>query len=119
MNLTSVNQQLTNNVSDISISKSDIKAVKDRIKQLRANSAGTTTSSKRNDDTVQISSSGADLSRAASTSSASSSSMVPTTDVRSEEKSISSGGIDSVMAKYKEAQNFMEHIESSLVNSTA
>ncbi len=45
--------------------------------------------------------------------------MVPATDVRSEEKRISSGGIDSVMARYKEAQNFLEHIESESFNSIA
>jgi hypothetical protein len=117
MNLTSVNQQLTRNVSDISISTSDIKAVKDRIKQMRANGASTTTQSKRKNDSVQISSTGADLSRASSTSSGSES-MVPATDVRSEEKRISSGGIDSVMARYKEAQDFLEHIESESFNST-
>jgi hypothetical protein len=117
MNLTRVNQQLTRNVSDISISTSDIKAVKDRIKQLRANGASASTQSKTKSDTVQISTTGAELSRASSPYSGSEST-VPTTDVRSEERRISSGEIESVMARYKDAQNFMEHIETDSINST-
>ena len=118
MNLTSVTQQLTSSVSENSVSTTDLKAIKDRIKQLRANGSGTTTQSKSETDTVQISSTGTDLSRASSASSGSES-MVATTDTRSEERKISSGGIDNVMSRYKEAQNFMAQIEHESINSTA
>jgi hypothetical protein len=116
MNLTSVNQQLTSSVTENSVSTNDLKAIKDRIKQLRANAPSTTTQSKSESDTVQISSTGSDLSSVKSASS--SESMVATTDVRSEEKRVSSGGIDNVMARYKEAQSFMEQIEHETINST-
>ncbi len=116
MNLTSVNQQLTSSVSENSVSTTDLKAIKDRIKQLRANGSGTTTQSKSESDTVQISSTGTNLSKA--TSASGSESMVATTDVRSDERRISSGGIDNVMARYKEAQDFMAQIEHESINST-
>jgi hypothetical protein len=45
--------------------------------------------------------------------------MNPATDVRSEERRVSSGGIESVMARYKDAQNFMAQIDSGSINSTA
>jgi hypothetical protein len=117
MNLTNVSQQLTSSVSEKAVSTTDLKAVKDRMKQLRANGASISTQSKTKSDTVQISTTGAELSRASSPYSGSEST-VPTTDVRSKERRISSGGIESVMARYKDAQNFMEHIETDSINST-
>jgi hypothetical protein len=66
----------------------------------------------------QISKTGAALASASSTT-IGTNSIVPSTDQRAGEKKISAGGIESVMARYKEAQNFMAQIESESINSTA
>ena len=118
MNVTSNSQQLISSASESAVNTTGIKAFKDRTKQLKANSAGTPTQSVRKSDNVQISKMGAELSRAASADSGISS-MAPSTAKSSEEKRISSGGIENVMARYKEAQNFMSQIEPVSIDSTA
>ena len=118
MNVTSDSQQLVRGASENAVNTTGLKSVKDRTKQQKTNSTGTTTPSARKTDTVQISKIGAELSRASSAS-IGINSMEPSTDQSSEDRRISSGGIESVMARYKEAQNFMAQIESGSINSTA
>jgi hypothetical protein len=45
--------------------------------------------------------------------------MESSTNKSAEDRRISSGGIESVMARYKEAQNFMAQISSESINSAA
>jgi hypothetical protein len=116
MKITRDSQQLIRSTSDNAVDTVGLMPVKDLIKQQKTNSAVTTTRSERKTDTVQISKMGAELSSASSTDI---DSMKPSMDKRSEVKRISSGGIESVMARYKEAQNFMAQIESESINSTA
>lgn len=118
MNVTSDSQQLIKSASESAVNTTGLKSVKDRTKQQRTNSTGTATQSERKTDTVQISKIGAELSRASSADS-SINSMESSTDKSAEDKRISSGGIESVMARYKEAQNFMAQISSESINSTA
>ncbi len=115
MNVTNDSQQLTRSTPESAVNATGLKSVNDRAKEQKINRTDTTTQSERKTDTVQISKTGAELSRVSSGTD----SMKPSTDVRSEEKKISSGGIESVMARYKEAQNFMAQIESGSLNSTA
>ncbi len=114
MNVTSANQQLTKSASENAVNTTGLKSIKDRIKEHPINRTGTTAQPGKKSDSVQISTTGAELSRASSGND----SMNPSTDVRSEERRVSSGGIESVMARYKEAQNFMSQIESESINST-
>ena len=100
MNITSVVQQLSVGTSE------------------RAASTVKSTQPKRKSDSVQISSAGAALSQATGASGGNDSVQL-STDVRSEEKRVSSGGIESVMARYKEAQNFMAQMDSGAINSAA
>jgi hypothetical protein len=100
MNITSVNQQLIVGTSE------------------RAASTVKSTQPKRKSDSVQISRAGEALSNIAS-SSGGSDSVKLSTDERSEERRVSSGGIESVMARYKDAQNFMAQMESGAINSAA
>ncbi len=90
------------------------------IRSTSANTAGTvkTAQPKKKTDSVQISKTGAELSKASSASTATST-MEASTDTRAEDKRVSAGSIESVMARYKEAQNFMAQIEFQSVNSTA
>ncbi len=118
MNITSDNQQLIRSAPENTVNTTGLKSAKDHTKPQKTNNVGTATQSERKTDTVQISKTGAELSRLSSTTSGNDS-MEPSTDMRSEEKGISSGGIESVMARYKEAQNFMAQIESGSINSTA
>ena len=115
MNITSANQQLTKSASENAVNTTGLKSIKDRTKEQKLNRTGTTTQPGRKSDSVQISKTGAELSRASSGNG----SMNPATDVRSEERRVSTGGIESVMARYKEAQNFMAQIDSGSINSTA
>ena len=100
MNVTSVNQQLI-----VGSSEKTASTVK-------------STQPKRKSDTVQISRAGEALSKATGASGGNVSVKL-STDERSEERRVSSGGIESVMARYKEAQNFMAQIESGSINSAA
>jgi len=100
MNITSVNQQLIVGTSE------------------RSASTVKSTQPKRKSDSVQISKAGEALSNIADASGGNDSVKL-STDGRSEEKRVSSGGIESVMARYKEAQNFMAEMESGLINSAA
>ncbi len=118
MNVTSDSQQLTRSTSEITFNTTGLKPVKDQTKQQKKDSVGTANQPERQPDTVQISKAGAELSRASSATSGNDS-MEPSTDMMSEEKKISSGGIESVMARYREAQNFMAQVESGSINSTA
>ncbi len=118
MNVTSDSHQLIRSASESAVNTTGLKSVKDRTKQQETNSTGTATQSVRKTDTVQISKMGAELSRASSADSGINS-MESSTDKSAEDRRISSGGIESVMARYKEAQNFMAHISSESINSTA
>ena len=118
MNAISDSQQLIRRASEQIISTTDKNAVKDLTKQLKTNNIGAITPIERKTDTVQISQPGSELSRASSSTSGNDSAE-PSTDMRSEEKRMSSGGIENVMARYKEAQNFMEQIGSGSINNTA
>ncbi len=118
MNVTSDSQQLTRSTSEIMVNSTGLKSVEDQTRQLRKDSFGTAAQSEKQPDTVQISKTGAELSRASSATSGNDS-MEPSIDMRSVEKKISSGGIESVMARYREAQNFMAQVESGSINSTA
>jgi len=118
MNITSDNQRLIRSASENNVNATGLKSVKDRTKQQKINSTGTTTQSERKTDTVQISNIGAELSRASSATTGINS-IVASVDERAEKKKISAGGIESVMARYKEAQNFMAQIASESINSTA
>lgn len=118
MNVTSDSQPLVRGASENAVNTTGLKSVKDRTKEQKINRTGTSTQSESKSDTVQISKTGTELSRASSAASGNDS-MKPSTDVRSEERRVSSGGIESVMARYKEAQNFMAQIESESINSTA
>ncbi len=118
MNVTSDSQQLIRSASENIVNTADHNTVKGLTKQQKTNNIGATTQTERKTDTVQISKAGSELSRASSATSGNDSAE-PSTDMRSEEKRISSGGIENVMAKYKEAQNFMEQIASGSINSTA
>jgi len=100
MNVTGVNQQLTVGTSQ------------------RTASTVKSAQPKRKSDSVQISRAGEALSQAAGASGGNDS-VTLSTDVRSEEKRVSSGGIESVMARYKDAQNFMAQMESGSINSAA
>ena len=100
MNVTGVNQQLTVGTSQ------------------RTASTVKSAQPKRKSDSVQISRAGEALSQAAGASGGNDS-VTLSTDVRSEEKRVSSGGIESVMARYKEAQNFMAQMETGSLNSAA
>ena len=115
MNITSANQQLTKSASENAVNTTGLKSIKDRTKEQKLNRTGTTNQPGRKSDSVQISKTGAELSRASSDNG----SMNPAIDVRSEERRVSSGGIESVMARYKDAQNFMAQIDSGSINSTA
>ncbi len=119
MNVISDSQQLIKSTPEHTVNTTDLKSVNDRTKQqIINNNVGAATQTERKTDTVQISKTGAELSRESSTTSGNDS-MELSADVRSEEKRISSGGIESVMTRYKEAQNFMAQIESGSINSTA
>lgn len=100
MNITSVNQQLIAGTSE------------------RTASTAKSTQPKRKSDSVQISRAGEALSQAKGAS-GSNVSVQLSKDARSEQKRVSSGGIESVMARYKEAQNFMAQMESGAINSAA
>jgi len=100
MNVTGVNQQLTVGTSQ------------------RTASTVKSAQPKRKSDSVQISRAGEALSQAAGASGGNDS-VTLSTDVRSEEKRVSSGGIESVMARYKDAQNFMAQMDSGSINSAA
>ena len=115
MNITNANQQLTKSASENAVNTTGLKSVKGRSKEQRLNRADTTTQPGIKSDSVQISKTGAELSKVSSGNG----SMNLSTDVRSEERRVSSGGIESVMARYKEAQNFMAQIDSGSINSTA
>lgn len=117
MNVTSDNHQLTRNASENNVNVTDFNAIKKSSKQQKTNGTAATIQSERMTDTVQISKTGAELSRA-SNATGGISSMGLSTDNRSEDKRVSAGGIESVMARYKEAQNFMAQIESGSINST-
>ncbi len=118
MNAISDNQQLIRSASEHIISTTNQNTVRDLTKQQKTNNVSAITPIERKTDTVQISQAGSELSRASSTTSGNGSAK-PSTDMRSEEKRMSSGGIEKVMAKYKEAQSFMEQIASGSINSTA
>lgn len=118
MNVTSDSHQLIRSASESTVNTTGLKSVKDRTKDQKTNSTGAATPSERKTDTVQISKIGAELSRASSAGSVINS-MEPSTDMSAEDRKISSGGIESVMARYKEAQNFMAQISSESINSTA
>ncbi len=118
MNAISDSQQLIRSASEYIINTTDQNPVKGLAKQQKTNNVGAITPIERKTDTVQISKSGSELSRASSATSGNDS-VEPSTDMRSEEKRMSSGGIENVMARYKEAQNFMEQIASGSINSTA
>jgi hypothetical protein len=118
MNVTSDSQQLVRDASENAVNTIGLKSVEDRAKEQRINRTATTTQPGRKTDTVQISKIGAELSRA-SRSGIGINSMEPSTDQSSEDRRISSGGIENVLARYKEAQNFMAQIESGSINSTA
>ena len=111
-------QQLIRIASENAVNTTGLKSIKDRTKQQKTNSTGTTTQSERKADTVQISKTGAALAIASSTT-IGINSIVPSTDKRSEYKRISYEGIESVMVRYKEAQNFMAQIESESIDRTA
>ena len=100
MNVTGVNQQLTVGTSQ------------------RTASTVKSAQPKRKSDSVQISRAGEALSQATDASGGNGS-VTLSTDVRSEEKRVSSGGIESVMARYKDAQNFMAQMDSGSINSAA
>ncbi len=100
MNVTSVNQQLIVGTSE------------------RTASTAKNAQPKRKSDSVQISSAGEALSQATGASGGNDSVKL-STDARSEERRVSSGGIESVMARYKEAQNFMAQMETGSINSAA
>ena len=97
MNITSVAQQLSVSTSE------------------RAASTNKSTQPKRKSDSVQISKASEVLSQAKGGND----SVKLSTDFRSEAKKASSGSIESVMARYKEAQNFMAQMESGAINSAA
>ena len=118
MNVTSDSQQLVRSASENTVNTTGLKPVKDRTKQLKTNSTGAATQSERKTDTVQISKTGAELSRASSTTN-DTDSIESYTDTRSEDKRAAAGGIESVMARYKEAQNFMAQIASGSIDGTA
>ncbi len=87
-------QQLIRIVSENAVNITGLKSVKDRTKQQKTNSTGTTTQSERKADTVQISKTGAVLAITSSIT-IGINSIVPSTDKRSEDKRISSGRIES------------------------
>jgi hypothetical protein len=179
MNVTGYNQQLTRGASENNVNATGVKSVKNRSKQQRTNSAGTTTPSRRKTDKVQISKTGAALARASTagiqqkTAHDEKSDLISQTAIQnvidsemtaeekqkgnkatrqkqgifknSVENHINTGtrtgetskitnsatnyseylmpsqnhGIDSVMSKYKEAQDFMAQMDSQSINSTA
>ena len=100
MNVTGVNQQLIVGTSE------------------RTASTAKSTQPKRKSDSVQISRAGEALSQATSASGGNGSVKL-STDARAEDRRVSSGGIESVMARYKDAQNFMAQMESGSINSAA
>ncbi len=118
MNVASDNLRLMRSASETNINPTDIKSVRNRAKQQVSNRTDATTQRNKKTDSVQISETGAELSRASSAS-AGASTMEAYTDNRAEDKRVSAGSIESVMARYKEAQNFMAQIEFQSVNSTA
>lgn len=61
MNVTGYNQQLTRGASENNVNATGVKSVKNRSKQQRTNSAGTTTPSRRKTDKIQISKTGESL----------------------------------------------------------
>jgi hypothetical protein len=118
MNTISDNQQLIRSASEHIISTTNQNDVKDLTEQQKTNHVSAITPIERKTDTIQISQTGSELSRASSVTSGNDVAK-PSTDMRSEEKRMSSGGIENVMARYKEAQSFMEQIASGSINSTA
>ncbi len=117
MNVTSDNQPLIRSAPENTVNTTDLKSVKDHTKQQKTNKSDTDALSARKSDTVYISKAGAELSRTSSNASGNDS-MEPSTDMMLEEKRLSSGGIESVMARYREAQNFLAQIDSGSINST-
>ncbi len=118
MNVTNDSQQLDRSTSEITVNTSGLKSVKDQIKQQKKDSVGTAVQAERQADTVHISKAGAELSKASSVTSGNDS-MEPSTVISSKENEFSSGGIKSVMARYREAQSFMAQVASGSINSTA
>jgi hypothetical protein len=179
MNVTGYNQQLIRGASENNVNATGLKSVKNRTKQQRANSGGTTTPSRRKTDKVQISKTGASLATASTTgiqqktAHSEKSDLISQTAIQhvvdsemateeqgkdhkatrqkqsifknSVENHSNPGantgetgkmansatnfseylmpsqnhGIDSVMSKYKEAQDFMAQMDSQSINSTA
>ncbi len=118
MNVISDTQPLIRSTSEHKVNTADHTPVKGPTKQQKINNVDATTQSVRKTDTIQISKTGLELNRASNTTS-SQDSMKPSTDMRADEKRISSIAIESVMTRYREAQIFLSQIESGSINSIA